>query len=182
MSTPTPGQEAEPLDLFLHFLMFCLIAVGGIGTVIPDIHRYLVESNGWMTSREFLDAYTLGQVAPGLNVMYLPLIGWQLAGIPGALAISFAVMFFPATLTMAVARVRAIAPDAAAGRALRDGLSPLTIGFILSTGWLLVNNSGHEWRGHVLTAIAVVITLRSRINPMWLMAAGAVLGLLGVVG
>ena len=30
MNTPTPGQEAEPLDLFLHFLMFCLIAVGGI--------------------------------------------------------------------------------------------------------------------------------------------------------
>ena len=66
--------------LFLHFLLLSFLAIGGTPTVLPDMHRYVVEVHHWMTSAQFADLYALAQVAPGPNVMYIPLIGWQVAG------------------------------------------------------------------------------------------------------
>ena len=73
----------ERLDLgglFLHFLVLWFLAIGGPSTILPDIHRYVVEVHHLLTSAQFAEIYTLAQVAPGPNVMYVTLIGWHLAG------------------------------------------------------------------------------------------------------
>jgi chromate transporter len=70
--------------LFLHFLALWFVAIGGPSTILPGIHRYVVEVLQLMTSTEFAAIYTLAQFAPGPNVMYVTLLGWHLAGWAGA--------------------------------------------------------------------------------------------------
>jgi len=63
--------------LFLQFLVLSFLAIGGAPTVLPDIHRYVVEVHHWMTSAQFAELYALAQVAPGPNAMFVTLIGWR---------------------------------------------------------------------------------------------------------
>jgi len=66
--------------LFIHFLILWFLAIGGPSTILPDIHRYVVEVHHLLTNAQFAEIYTLAQVAPGPNAMYVTLIGWHLAG------------------------------------------------------------------------------------------------------
>ena len=169
------------LALFLHFLLLSLIAIGGVTAVLPDIHRYVVDSQHWMTPRQFADAFALGQVSPGPNVMYVTLLGWRIAGLRGAIATTVAMVLPPATLTLLVARLKALAPGAPLGRAIRGGLAPITLGLMLASGWILVRSANYHWPGYLLIALTMAVVMRTNWNPLWLIAAGAIAGIAGVV-
>jgi chromate transporter len=167
--------------LFLYFLMLAFLAVGGAPSVLPEMHRYVVELHGWMTSAQFAELYALAQVAPGPNVMYIPLIGWRVAGWAGAAATTIPFIIPSVTLTMLVAHLHARHSQAAIGAAIRRGLTPITIGLIFASGWILLPAVNHDWRGYLLTAVTVGVVQRTALNPLWLLAAGAVAGMAGVV-
>src|SRR6185436_1947746 len=80
--------------LFWHYLLLSTIAAGGVSTVIPDMQRYVVELPPWMTAQQFGEVFAIVQVAPGPGVMFVTVIGWLLAGWPGALLLTIA-MFLP---------------------------------------------------------------------------------------
>ena len=172
---------AELTGLFLYFMMLAFLAVGGAPSVLPEMHRYVVELNGWMTSAQFAELYTLAQVAPGPNVMYVPLIGWQIAGWAGALVTTVSVLVPSATLTLLVAHLQARHSKATLGIAIRRGLSPITIGLIVASGWILLPAANDDWRGYVLTGLTIVLVLRTSLNPLWLLGGGAIAGVLGLV-
>jgi chromate transporter len=174
------NADSAVAALFLHFVLMSLMSVGGVGSVLPDVQRYVVEVQHWLTAKQFADSFALGNAAPGPNMMYVALIGWQVAGFAGALAATLGMILPTATLTLGVVRWNALAPDTRAGRALREGLAPITIGLILASGWVLVGSS-HDWRGYALTGVTVVAFLRTRWNPLWLVAAGALAGIAGIV-
>ena len=167
--------------LFLHFLMLSFLAIGGAPTVLPDMHRYVVEAHHWMTSTQFAELYALAQVAPGPNIMYVTLIGWQVAGWAGAAATTLPWLVPASTLTLLVGHLHARYPQAALGRAIRRGLTPITIGLMLASGWMLMRAVNHDWRGYLLTLLTVVMVLRTPSNPLWLLAAGALAGMVGLV-
>ena len=181
MEGPALTDDSITLSLFLHFVLMSLMSIGGVGSVLPDIERYVVEVHHWMTAKQFVDAYALGNVAPGPNMMYVALIGWQVAGWAGASAAALGMIAPPATLTLAVIRWNALAADAPLGRALRAGLAPITLGLILASGLILVTSVSHDWRGYLLTCASIVILLRTKWNPLWLIGAGAIAGMMGLV-
>jgi chromate transporter len=167
--------------LCLYFMMLSFLAVGGAPSVLPEMHRYVVELHALMSSAQFAQLYSLAQVAPGPNVMYVPLIGWHVAGWIGAVSTMFAVIVPSFTLTLFVAHLHAKHPKAAFGIAIRRGLTPITIGLLLATVWILLPAVNEDWRGYVLTALTVLLVLRTSLNPIWLLAAGAAAGLTGIV-
>lgn len=169
------------LGLFLQFLMLSAMAFGGTNSVLPDMHRYVVDVHHWLTDKQFADAYTLSQATPGPKVLYVTLIGWQVAGMIGAVTTTLAVVIASVGITLAVVRISARNPDAPLRRALRAGLAPIAIGLTLSSGWILVRSVGHDWRANLLILISVVLMLRTRWNPLWLLAAGALAGVAGLV-
>ncbi len=175
------STESAVLALFLHFVLMSLMSVGGVGAVLPDVQRYVVEVQHWLTAKQFADSFALGNAAPGPNMMYVALIGWQVAGVLGALAATLGMILPTATLTLGVVRWNALAPDTRLGRALREGLAPITIGLILASGWVLVRSADHDWGGYSLTVATIVIFTRTRLNPLWLVAAGALAGIAGLV-
>jgi chromate transporter len=70
-------------------------------------------------------------------------------------------------------------------RAFTSGLTPLTLGLLVSTGWVLAEpyllNPAHRWGALALIVVSVVAMLRTRLSPMWLVALGTAAGALGWV-
>jgi chromate transporter len=167
--------------LFLHFLALWFVAIGGPSTILPGIHRYIVEAHHLMTSTELAEIYTLAQVVPGPNFMYVTLIGWRLAGWVGAAATTIPLLVPVTTLTLLVGHFNDRYPDAPIGRAIRRGLAPITLGLMLASATILTRAVNHDWRGYLMTLLTVAIVLRTSLNPLWLLAAGALAGMIGLV-
>ena len=167
--------------LGLHFALLALLAIGGVSSVLPDMQRYVVEAHHWLSDKQFADAYALAQAAPGPNMMFVTLLGWQLAGWTGAVVTTLATIGPPIVLTMGVTRLNARNPDAPLGRAIRGGLGPIAIGLTLSSGWILARSSDQDWRAGTLTLLTIMLMLRTKLNPVWLILAGAIAGMTGIL-
>jgi chromate transporter len=72
-------------------------------------------------------------------------------------------------------------PNAPIGRAIRRGLTPITIGLMFASATILMRAVNHDWRGYMLTLLTVALVLRKPWNPLWLLGAGALAGILGLV-
>ena len=167
--------------LFFHFLILWFLAIGGPSTIFPDIHRYLVEAHGLLTNVQFAELYTLAQVAPGPNAMYVTLIGWHLAGWKGVAATTIPLLVPAITLTMLVGHLSERYPNGRFGRVIRRGLMPITIGLVFASATILMRTVNHDWRGYLITLFTVAVVLRQPWNPLWLFGVGALAGIVGFV-
>jgi chromate transporter len=174
-------ERPDLTALFLHLLALWFVAVGGPSTILPEIHRYVVEVQQLLTSTQFAEIYTLAQVAPGPNVMYVTLMGWYLAGWPGVAATTIPLLVPATTLTLLVGHLNERYPNARFGRAIRRGLMPITIGLMFAGATILVRAVNSDWQGYLLTLATVAMVLGRTWNPLWLLAAGALAGIGGLV-
>ena len=173
-------QPDDILAMFWQFTLLSLLAVGGLNSVIPDMQRYVVEQ-GWFTARQFGEVYALSQATPGPNVMVVTMIGAIVAGWTGAVAVTIA-LFLPGTImTSAMIHLNTRNPDTILALAIRRGLSPVTIGLTMSTAWVMLHALSTEWTGVALAFITALLVSRTRMNPLWLIGAGAVIGMLDIV-
>ncbi len=86
----TPSSKARPFvglsHLFLVFLRIGLLSFGGPAAQIALMHRVLVEEEGWLLEREFLNALSFCMLLPGPEAMQLATYaGWRLRGVVGGL-------------------------------------------------------------------------------------------------
>ena len=176
-------SAADLLGLFAHFLVLSLLAIGGAITTAPDMHRYVVAEHHWISDAQFSASIAIAQAAPGPNVLFVAVIGWNVAGPLGALATMAGTLLPSTALTLVVSRWGARRRETRAMRAFTTGLTPLTIGLLVATGWLLarpyVDLSMRGVGAIVLIVISIALMLRTRVSPMWLVAFGAVVGALG---
>jgi chromate transporter len=174
---------AELLGLFAHFLVLSLLAIGGAITTAPDMHRYVVLQNHWITDAQFSASIAIAQAAPGPNVLFVAVIGWNVAGPIGALATLAGTMLPSTALTLVATRWGTRRSETRFVRAFKTGLTPLTIGLLVATGWVLarpyVDVSGPGFGAMALIAISIVVMLRTKLSPIWLVGLGAVVGALG---
>jgi chromate transporter len=98
----------------------------------------------------------------------------------GAIATTLPILAPSTTLTLLIAYLHVRYPKGVLA-AIRRGLTPITIGLVLASGWILMTAVNDDWRGYALTAATVLLVLRTSLNPLWLLGGGAVLGLLGIV-
>ena len=158
-----------------------LLAIGGVNAVIPEMQRIFVVTHHWLSAQEFSALFALGQAAPGPNMLVAVLIGWRLDGMTGA-AVATAAMLGPTcVLAYAVFLAWGSARLARIRGVLQAGLTPVTVGLVLGAALSLARGS---WTGPVAGAITVAtaaVVLGSRLNPIWLLAAGAALGVAGLV-
>ncbi|MEO7127953.1 MAG: chromate transporter [Rhodoferax sp.] len=192
--------QADWLALFTHFLILSLLSIGGAITTAPEMQRYLVVDNLWLTNAQFNSSIALAQAAPGPNVLFVALVGWNVglnaggglaAGAAGwgwALAgVSVAmlgIMLPSATLTFVAARWGHRNRELRPVRAFKQGVAPIVIALLISTGWVLTaahNHPAQDWRLWLLTVVTALIVWKTRIHLLWLLGAGALLGALGLV-
>jgi len=174
-------SESPLVELAVDFGLLSLIAVGGVMTVLPEMHRMAIDQHGWMSATTFAELFALAQAAPGPNVLFVSLIGWQVAGLAGALVATLAMIGPSSVLTFAVASVWERFRDARWRKAIQRGLAPVTTGLMLGAAYLLTRAADQTLAAYALTGFTAVIVVATRLNPMWLIVFGAVLGLTGVV-
>jgi len=174
------GVDAGVLSsLFLHFGMLSLLAIGGAITTAPDMQRYVVGEHGWLSDAQFTSSVAIAQAAPGPNVLFVAVVGWNIAGLAGVAATLAGSLLPSATLAMAAARYGDRYRDARGMRAFSAGMAPLTLGLLLATGWILTEPVRDSQGAMLLLPFTVLMLVKTRISPIWLVAVGAVVGALG---
>jgi len=188
------------VSLFVHFVSLSLLAVGGAITVAPDIHRYLVEEQHWLSNAQFSSSIALAQGAPGPNVMFIALMGWNVglnaagginagssalaSALLGVFVTMFGIMLPSATLTFVASQWAHKNREMRAIKAFKAGMAPIVMALLIATGWLLTgqhDNPSLEWPLWAVTAVTTLVVWRTRTHLLILLTAGAVLGAWGVI-
>jgi chromate transporter len=165
----------------LQFLLLSILAIGGVNAVTPEIQRQVVDLRHWMTAREFSEMFAVAQATPGPNLLIATLVGWRVAGVPGA-AIATVCMCGPSsvivyTVTRAWDRFR----DRPWRKIVQDGMAPVVVGLIGTSGYVLAKGADADWRAVALTVGGAVLVWRTRLNPLWALGVAAALGVAGLV-
>lgn len=180
------------LGFGLHLLALSLLAVGGAMAVAPDLHRQIVIQQGWLSDGQFASSIALAQAAPGPNVLFIALLGWNVGWQTGSalqaalgLAIALIGMLLPSSLlTLAITRWAHRHRTDRAVRAFKQGMAPVVIGLLLATAWILATAQdgprGLAPLGALAAAVALIVW-RTQLHLLWLLGAGAALGALGIV-
>ncbi|WAC28181.1 chromate transporter [Ancylobacter sp. SL191] len=175
-------NDSNPLGaLALHFLIISLFAIGGANSVLPEIHRQVVDIAGWMTDAQFAQTFAIAQAAPGPNMLVVTLIGWHVAGIWGALVATLAMCGPTCVLAYVVGGAWHRFREAHWRRVVQGGLMPLTIGLIAASGVLLTEGAARTPATAAFTLIAALVLFFTRLSPLWMLAAGGALGALGLI-
>jgi chromate transporter len=170
---------AELLSLFGHFLVLSLLSVGGVIATTPDMHRYLVGEQHWIGDAQFTASVALAQAAPGPNVLFVAVLGYNIAGLPGAALAMVGILLPSSVLAYGATRWLREHGETRGVRAFTTGMVPLVLGLLVSTGWVLTEPARHHVGAMLLVALTVVVMLKTKWSPMWLIALGAIVGAMG---
>ena len=179
-------------SLFGHYLLLSLMSVGGAISTTPEMHRYLVEQHHWLTQAQFNESIALAQAAPGPNVLFVALMGWNVGLNAGSMAAALlgvattmtGVLLPSTVLTYAAAQWGQRNRNLRVVRAFKQGMAPIVIALLLSTSVILGGAGGdarHDWALWLLTVVSGLIIWRTRLHLLWLLAIGALIGALGLV-
>jgi chromate transporter len=165
------------LEIALYFMVLSIFSVGGLPSVMPEMQRYVVEVKAWMSPVEFMQAFAVGQAAPGPNMLVTTLIGWHVAGLAGAL-VALAAMCGPAAvLAWFVADLWDRFKESPWRRAIQRAIAPIVVAMILSGGVVLATpDATPDWRLWLIAALTAIGILVTTVNPLWFLAAGGVIG------
>lgn len=169
------------VELFLEFALLALVAFGGATALLPEMHRVVVDNHHWLDDATFTHLYAIAQAAPGPNVLVVTLIGWEIAGLAGALATTLA-MCLPMSVLIYLLIDRW---ESFSGKrwqkAVSLGVAPLAVGLVFSGAALIGQAAAFGGAAWALVAATVVANLRTKWHPLWFIGAGAILGLAGLV-
>ena len=163
-------------QLLVDFATASLLAIGGGAAALPELHSIVVAETHWLTNQQFKEIYSLGQVAPGPNMTIVVVIGLHVAGWAGALVTLLAFFLPSSVLAFGVNRLwRRLEPWPWL-EAIRQGLVPVAIGLLLAGVWLLARLAIDDLPTLLVAAVATIVLLTWRVNPLWLIAGGAAVG------
>lgn len=194
-------SPADWLHLLGQFLLLSLLSIGGAIATVPDMQRTLVLQQHWLSNAQFTDSIALAQAAPGPNVLFVAVLGWNVglnagggaaAGVwawaSAALGMTLAmggILLPSTTLTLLASRWAHVHRERPAVRAFKQGMAPVVVGLMLGTGWLLaaalLPPSGRAWPLIALCVASTLLVWRTHIHLLWLLGAGTLLGALGWV-
>jgi chromate transporter len=178
LKLPLAPQDA--VELLGHFMLLSLVAIGGAIVLVPDMHRLLVEQYQLITEAQFTASIAIAQAAPGPNLLFVAVLGFQAAGLAGAAGTLVAVMVPSTTLALAVSRWGRRHGQSLAVRAFKAGMAPITVALLASTSWVLVSQVPGT-TPLLLGAATALIVWKTRVHLLWLIAAGGLAGAAGWV-
>ena len=169
-------STSELWALFLHFLSLSVLATGGAIALAADMHRYVVDQHGYISHTQFVNSIALAQAAPGPNILFITVMGWQIAGLSGALATTLGLSLPALVFPLIVSRLGRRARFERMLKVLQHGLGPVAIGMMAATCWLLVREAPGQWKGAALIAATIALLTFTRLPPILFILAGGAIG------
>jgi chromate transporter len=164
-----------------YFALMSLFAIGGANSAVPEMQRIAVEVERWMTDRQFTDIFAIAQVTPGPNVIIVTLIGYHVAGLAGALVATLAMCGPTCVFAFYIGHVWERFKDAPWRAAIQAGLLPISIGLIAASAFVVASVAAHNFVAMAVTLATAIVTYTTRLNPLWIFGAAALLGLAGLL-
>ena len=160
------------------FSYLSILTVGGGMAAFPEMKILTVDVHKWLTFTQLIHIYSVGQMAPGPNMMMIIVIGQWAAGLAGAL-ITLVAFFGPtALLAYVVAKAWRKLEKWPWRTSIERGLSPVSIGLLLAGCLSLAQGAITGWMTAMIAVAVLLILLLTKLNPAWLVLAGAVVGAL----
>jgi chromate transporter len=167
--------------LGITFFMMGLMFFGGAFVLIPVLHQTLVLKLGWLSPQEFIDGVAVSNLTPGPISVLATFAGYRLRGIVGALVATGA-LYFPAIIVMLIlCREYERLRNRTETQAFLAGVTPAVVGLIVSTGIVLAHGTLRSWHAYGIGGLALVILIRWKVHPAFLLAMGAIAGSAGIL-
>jgi len=176
-----PALSSIPFTLpllFLTFLKIGAVLYGSGYVLLAFLHTDFVVRLGWLTDPQVLDAIAIGQVTPGPLFTTATFVGFILGGVPGALLATLGI-FLPSFIFVALSnplipRVR----DSAWISGLLDGVNVAALALMAAVTWALGKASLVDTLTIAIALVSLGLLVRFKVNSTWLIAGGAIVGLL----
>jgi chromate transporter len=162
------------------FAYLSILTVGGGMAAFPELRVLTVDVHHWLTFPQLIHLYSVGQMAPGPNMMMIVAIGQWVAGFPGAVVVLIAFFLPPALLAFVIGRLWNRLGKWPWRTSIQRGLAPVSIGLLLAGSLTMAKGAVTGWVTAAITVVVLAILLRTRINPALLVLAGAVVGVLAL--
>lgn len=178
-------------QLFLSFFQIGLFSIGGGYATIPLIQEQVVTVNGWLTFQEFTDIITISQMTPGpIAVNTSTFVGLRILGIPGAMVATLGCVISGFIISLLLYRFFAKFSSTKGVLFMLKGLRAVSIGLIASSAGtiLLMALCGTSavdivhlrinMTALVLLAVSLLLLRKFKWNPIYVIAASGVFGIL----
>ena len=159
------------------FAYLSLLTVGGGMAAFPELETLTVDVHHWLTFQQLVHLYSVGQMAPGPNMMMIVSIGEWAGGLPGAVVVLIAFFLPTALLALLVGRLWVRLERWPWRASIQRGLAPVSIGLLLGGCLAIARGAVTGWVTAAIAGVVFAILLSSRINPALLILGGALVGL-----
>lgn len=167
----------KSLDLFISFGKIGLFTFGGGYAMIAFIEKEVIDNKKWVEREQFLELLTLAQSAPGpISLNTSVFVGYKVNGIKGALAAISGVVLPSFVIILLIAMFFPKIRNNPAIAAVFKGMRPAVVALIL--GPIFELSKGFIWKQYALAALAIVSILYFKFSPVYLIIAGAVIGII----
>ena len=171
-----PSAAVGPPGIFLSFLKIGSVLFGS-GYVLLAFLRSEFVDPGLLSNQQLIDAVAVGQVTPGPVFTTATFIGYVLAGVPGALLATVGI-FLPAFVFVAITspfipRLR----NSAALSGILDGVNVVSLALMAGVTWQLGRSAIFDPVSALIAVVTLVLLFATKINPVWLVVGGGVVGL-----
>jgi chromate transporter len=155
-----------------------LLTVGGGMAAFPEMKILTVDVHRWLTFPQLIHIYSVGQMAPGPNMMMIVAIGQWAGGLAGAILTLIAFFGPTALLTFLVARFWKRLERWPWRKSIQEGLAPVSIGLLLAGCFTMAKGAISGLETGAIAVGVLLMLLQYKINPAILVVAGAVIGIL----
>ncbi|MFW1813466.1 chromate transporter [Acinetobacter guillouiae] len=140
------NTEAIPMEQSMNtpnckalFLGFMKLGLMGFGGVLPLAHRLIVEDQKWLTSEKFTDLLGVCQILPGGNIVNMAVaIGYDFAGVKGAISAIFGLMLAPTIIVISLYQLYSSFQDIPMVQHMIQGLAAAAAGLLFATGFKML--------------------------------------------
>lgn len=180
------------LNLFGQYLLLSLLSIGGAISTTSEMHRFLVDEHHWLTPMQFNASIAIAQAAPGPNVLFVALMGWNVGmnagglstALLGVLITMVGILLPSTTMTYLAAQWGYRNRELRSVRAFKSGMAPIVIALLLATSWTLAsaNSVGSDqWKLWMVSIVSALIIWKTKLHLLLLLGAGALLGWFGFI-
>ncbi len=167
-------------ELARTFALLSLVSIGGVNALLPEIHRQVVDIHGWMTDAAFASAFAIANASPGPNVIFVSLIGWQVAGLSGLLVATLALLIPSSALAYFAGRVLTRWSHHRAVALVRDALIPVALGMMLASGISMMRTVDRDTVTILISLATTAFVYKTRRNPLWALGSGALVNVVAL--
>jgi chromate transporter len=177
------------LQLVILFGSLSLMSIGGGNAVLPEMHLRSVSQDHWLTNAQFADLFSISQTAPGPSILIVGMVGYAaglpvggvMGGVIGGVIATAAMVIPAASLVYGITLFWQKAEQSKWRIAVEKGFAPLTVGLILASSLVMSRAADHDWKAYLLTAVCTLIFVRTKLNPLLIVAVAGVIGYFGIV-